>query len=206
MLTLLALVACHSTPSIAGLEPPENARTCDDVDASQWELESAAVFVPIDTQRAVFHGVVGANTPDRFAQLMTAMPDLQTLIMTYGPGSRNDEAMLELSYAVREAGLDTCIPPGGIVASGATDLFVAGTERHVGTDAQVGVHSWAGGSFEGADLARDHAEHRPYIDYYEAMGLPDPEGFYFFTLEAAPADGIHWMTDAELVQWGLVQE
>ena len=28
-----------------------------------------------------------------------------------------------------------------------------------------------------------------------------PEDFYWFTLEAAPAEGMHWMTEAEMARY-----
>jgi hypothetical protein len=32
------------------------------------------------------------------------------------------------------------------------------------------------------------------------------EDFYFYTLEAAPAGGIHWMNENKLKQWGITTE
>ena len=43
-----------------------------------------------------------------------------------------------------------------------------------------------------AITSRDHEEHRVYLDFYEEMGIP--EAFYWFTLEAASADEVHWMS------------
>jgi hypothetical protein len=89
MLTVLALVACHRGRSISSSETPANAQIGEDVDAPQWERERAAEFVPIDTRRAVLHGVIRRNTPDRFEELMQVMPDVQTLVMADGPGFRS---------------------------------------------------------------------------------------------------------------------
>ncbi len=39
------------------------------------------------------------------------------------------------------------------------------------------------------------------VDYYADMGID--EEFYWFTLDAASSDGIHWMTQDELSSYGL---
>ena len=33
------------------------------------------------------------------------------------------------------------------------------------------------------------------------MGIP--EAFYWFTLEAAPPEGMHWMTEEEMKKYGI---
>ena len=43
-----------------------------------------------------------------------------------------------------------------------------------------------------------------YLEYYKDMGIP--EDFYWFTLEAAPYDGIHEMTREEMLQYELIIE
>ena len=51
-------------------------------------------------------------------------------------------------------------------------------------------------------MPRSRRAHDLYLDYYTDMGI-DPS-FYWFTLDAAPADSIHWMTSDELIAFGLV--
>jgi len=48
----------------------------------------------------------------------------------------------------------------------------------------------------GAQLPREHPLHRDFIQYYRDIGLP--EDFYWFALNTAPPDAIHWMTPDEL--------
>ena len=57
---------------------------------------------------------------------------------------------------------------------------------------------------EGADLPEDARVHDLYLDYYEDMGISTD--FYWFTLNAASYDGMHEMTRAEMVQYGLIVE
>ena len=40
-----------------------------------------------------------------------------------------------------------------------------------------------------------------FLDFYADMGTP--EDFYWYTLEAAPPDDIHWMTPEELIRFRM---
>lgn len=96
------------------------------------------------------------------------------------------------------------MPAEGFIASGAVDFFIAGARRtaDVAGGARLGVHTWGGDGFVGADLPRDHPDHRPYLDYYAEMGVP--ADFYWFTLEAAPLETVHIMTAEEVEFYGLL--
>jgi hypothetical protein len=41
-----------------------------------------------------------------------------------------------------------------------------------------------------------------YLNYYDEMGIP--QSFYWYTLEAASAEDIHWMTESELEQYNML--
>ena len=103
--------------------------------------------------------------------------------------------------AVRRAGMTTYLPSRGLAASGGTDLLLAGARRIVECGAQVGVHSWASGPVNGNDLPRDDPRHRFYLDYYRDINVPD--AFYWFTLQAAAPDSVHWMTEDEMALYGV---
>lgn len=94
----------------------------------------------------------------------------------------------------------------GFIASGGTDFFLAGAKRSKGNNTKIGVHAWAGGGKEATDFPEGDPEHQKYIDYYIAVGFsPDQaKSFYYFTIQAAPAASIHWMTDAEIQQYGIL--
>ncbi|WP_052056445.1 hypothetical protein [Colwellia psychrerythraea] len=93
----------------------------------------------------------------------------------------------------------------GMVASGGTDMFLAGVNRTIEAGARLGVHSWSDGSGKVAlDYPRDHQEHIKYLDYYSVMGIP--ADFYWYTLEAASAENIHWMTAQEIAQYGILTD
>jgi len=152
----------------------------------------------VDGRRAIFRGLIDGTTPAKVSNLLSANPDLRTIVLAYGPGSDDDDSNLEASLAVHNAGIATCVPAGGEIYSGAVDFFLAGNIRRLADDAIVGVHSWADGSgVNGNDLPQDHPDHRLFLDYYETIGVS--REFYFFTLEAAPPSGIHNMTAEERV-------
>lgn len=145
---------------------------------------------------AVMSGVITSETPARVLRLVFEHPDVRTIEMTLVPGSIDDEANLRAAAFVRRFGPTTLIRSQGAIASGGTDFFLGGKQRVVEPGARLGIHSWGGPGFEGQDVPRDDPQHRLYLDYYNEMGIPAE--FYWHTLEAAPADGIHWMTEPEL--------
>ena len=146
-------------------------------------------------------GVVNGDSQREAVALLNGSPGVRTLVLTWVPGSADDEVNLALGRMLRHAGMTTYLPREGMTASGGTDLVLAGARRIVECGAQVGVHSWAAGSVNGDELPRDDPRHRTYLDYYRDIGIS--EAFYWFTLEAAPPDSIHWMTDDELEHYGV---
>lgn len=166
-----------------------------------------AVFFAED-QRLIMEGVIDTYTPKRLAEVLERNPQITTIVLLDVEGSVDDEANFVAGRLVREKGLATHVPANGVIASGGTDFFLAGAKRSIEAGAQIGVHSWAEGfgknELQGGDLGKDHADHKMYLDYYRDMGIP--EDFYWFTLEAAPADGMHWMTAAEWQKFNFVTQ
>lgn len=148
-------------------------------------------------------GVIDHTTPRVVRQTLADHPDIRTIVLKYVPGSADDDANLAASRLLREAGVTTIVPAGGLVASGGTDMFLAGAQRRIGPGACLGVHSWGygWGSGQGRDLPRDDPEHQVYLEYYTDMGV-DTE-FYWYTLAVADADDIHYMTRAELGRFAM---
>ena len=163
--------------------------------------ELAGAEFEVTGEVAIMRGVIGARTPARVLELAVVHPQVQTLVLAELPGSIDDVANVRAGRYIRQLGLNTHVPAGGEVASGGTDLFLAGKRRSAGPDARFGIHSWGGGPVVATDLPRDHEQHRLYLDYYEEMGIPAE--FYWRTLTAAPAEGIHWMTPEELERFGF---
>lgn len=157
-------------------------------------------------ERAYMIGVIGSSTPDAVEDLLDAYPDVMTIVLVEVPGSGDDAANLEAARMVREAGLATHVPADGEIASGGVDFYLAGETRTFDDGARFGVHSWGTGDpdFNATDLDEDDPEHTLYLDYYDELGV-DTE-FYWFTIEAAPPEDIHWMTTAELTEFGFATE
>ncbi|MDA8016397.1 MAG: alpha/beta hydrolase [Thermoanaerobaculia bacterium] len=155
--------------------------------------------------RLYMAGEINSRTLEQFHEVMETSSGVETLVLTVVPGSLDDEINLQLGLEVRKRGLATHVPSGGMIASGGVDLFLAGVRRNLEKGAYVGVHSWAtGNGSSGASLGRDHPAHRLYLDYYEALEIP--ADFYWFTLESAPVDAMHWMTADELERFAMITQ
>ncbi|GAB5509029.1 MAG: hypothetical protein Rhims3KO_04300 [Hyphomicrobiales bacterium] len=151
---------------------------------------------------AWLEGEIETRSLADFDHFMAGNPDTRLLIFYDVPGSGDDITNIALSARIRALGLDTYAPGDSFIASGGVDLFLAGVERTIDCGAQLGVHSWqAGDGVEGSELPRTDPEHHLYLDYYRSIGVAD--AFYWYTLEAASAADIHFMSDAEIAQHGL---
>lgn len=151
------------------------------------------------------NGVIGSDTLEVIQELLRDYPQINTIVMQNVPGSMDDEINLLASTELRNHGIHTHIPADGMVASGGTDMFLAGVKRTIEAGARLGVHSWSDDSGKAAlDYPRDHQEHVKYLDYYSIMGIP--ADFYWYTLEAASAENIHWMTAQEIAQYAILSE
>lgn len=164
-----------------------------------YRADNKEATFEIEGDTARIEGVLTTRFPADVLRLLFEHPEVRTLELSYILGSLDDDANLRACRYIRRHGLDTHVPSGGLVASGGTDLFLSGRHRTCGDRAMVGVHSWSWMGDDGDQLPRDHEEHRIYLDFYEEMGIP--EAFYWFTLEAASADEVHWMSLSELRQY-----
>lgn len=166
------------------------------------------IFSAQDASIAIVDGVIDSNTPKHWENFIATNPNISTLIMKDCPGSSDDEANLEAARKIRQQGVTIHLPADAVIASGAVDLFLAGTTRTRETGSKLGVHSWANGdNKEATDFPVGDDNHQPYIDYYKEMGFSeaDAEAFYYFTINAATANDIHWMTDAEIAKYKLLK-
>ena len=151
---------------------------------------------------AIASGVIDGSIVRKTKNLIKNNPQLRTIVMTYMPGSENDERNVLAARLVHNAKISTCVPDNGFIASGAVDYFLAGVTRSLATNSFVGVHSWADGQGrEGADIPRTSKGHNLFLNYYRAIDINTD--FYWFTLEAAPAADIHDMTAEERLEWGM---
>jgi len=165
------------------------------------------IFSRQNTETGIIDGIIDSNTPKHWENFIAANPTITTLIMKDCPGSDDDAANLEAARMIRQQGVTIHLPADAVIASGAVDLFLAGTTRTREAGSKIGVHSWADGkNNEATDFPVGDEEHQPYIDYYVEMVFlqKNAEAFYYFTINAAKAADIHWMTDGEIMQYSLL--
>lgn len=164
-----------------------------------------AATYTVEGDQAFMSGVIDGTTPERVQNLIDDHPEVKTIVMQQVDGSADDEANVEAARLVRKHDLNTYLLSDGEIASGGVDFFLAGNQRSIETGARLGVHSWAAGDgTTGADVPKDDPQHALYLDYYAEMGIP--ADFYWYTLSAAPAEDIHWMTADEIERYGFVTE
>ncbi len=193
-LILLGLFGCNEFP-----ETPQEQRLY-----LEQEGEQVAHFYSVadEPNRLYIKGVIYGNTHSDLLVELSTHPNVDTLVMVEVPGSIDDEVNLKASTLIRERKLNTFIPENGWVASGGTDMFLAGIERSAHPSAKFGVHAWASGDDSANDFPKDDEVHQSYLHYYRQMGIP--ESFYWYTLDAAPVDDIHWMTSAEISHYQIL--
>ena len=141
---------------------------------------------------AYMNGLISSEFPATVLELLFEQPEVKKIVMEVAPGSMDDVANIRASFYVNKHGLTTEVKSNAMIASGGTDFFMAGTKRIVAKGALLGVHSWGGSE----DVPRDHPEHQKYLDFYEAVDVH--KDFYWYTMDMAPPEGIHWMTEEEI--------
>ncbi|WP_462251795.1 hypothetical protein [Ekhidna sp.] len=151
---------------------------------------------------------INRNSLKAFNEAIRQNPETTLLIFKEAPGSEDDEVNVQLGRSLRKLRLNTHVENNGFIASGAVDLFLAGINRSIGENAQVGVHSWSDGKREANEFSEDAEEHQLYIQYYIDIGIEEQlaRDFYFFTINAAPAADIHWMTKDEIMRYSISTE
>lgn len=186
---------------------------------SRWSIAGLCALAPVwaaasqgfevfeleaedDTFFAV--GTLVPSSGRHIDQMRRNHPDIRVLVLEYVPGSDDDNDYMDAAWKLRQAGFTTIVPSDGLVASGGTDFFLAGSRRIVEPGACIGVHSWEDGGppvYQATDLPRDHEDHEDFLRYFRAMGVSTE--FYWFTINAAPAQGMHWMSPAEINRFAM---
>jgi len=166
------------------------------------------IFSAQNDSTVVMNGVIDSNTPQYWENYIATFPHTNQMIMQDCPGSDDDESNLQAARKVRQQNLSIHLPANAEIASGAVDFFLAGTSRTRETGSKIGVHSWSDGENDATAFPVGHENHLPYIEYYQEMGFSQTEAkrFYYFTIQAAPAADIHWMTDTEIDEYGLLTD
>lgn len=190
----LTVTVTGSSGSANGVVGASSKTACEN--AAQNDASDCYV---IEGTTASMYGVIGNNSLTDYQRLRQDFPDVTEIVLVNVPGSENDEVNVQVGRALHADGLNTRLLATSEIASGGVDYFLAGTQREIARGARIGVHSWSDGSgTNAASLPRNDQRHRLYLDYYEAIEYAQGNDFYFFTINAAPPESIHWMTEIEI--------
>lgn len=174
--------------------------------ASAQDLEEVTFFQVAEDREGVLEmeGTINSDTPTQLKAILDANPEIRTIEMYYCPGSSDDEANFPMARMVRARGLNTHITSQSQIASGCVDFFLAGNARTMERGAKIGVHSWYDDDShkKATDYPPDSPEHELNRKYIEDMLGSD--AFYWFTIKAAPANGMHYMTEEEIADYELL--
>lgn len=170
--------------------------------------DTFGIFTVLDADVAEMNGVIGSSALVDYEEMLTTYPDINTINMREVDGSSDDEINLLVSKKVHDDNMAIHLMDNGLIASGGVDFFLAGTNRTMGSNTQIGVHSWSDGTNEATDFPVGHENHLPYIQYYQSIGFSqsEAEDFYYFTINAAEASSIHWMTTAEIEEYNILTQ
>ena len=182
----------------------EEDKTAQDTEIQR--LEKATIFSYDQNKNAiVLNGAINTKAYTDFKTISTKHPTVRWIYIQKCEGSINDDVNLKLATYIHQQGFHTRLLENGEVASGGTDFFLAGNYRVLEKNTRLGVHSWSGAGKVATDFPKGHQNHQPYINYYIKIGMSQKqaEDFYYFTIHAAPASGIHWMTSSELKKYNF---
>lgn len=165
------------------------------------------IFNVIDSSTIEMKGIIKSKSLKNFNKLIKKYPNITLINIKNCDGSLDDETNLKLSLKVHEKNINIHLMDNGSISSGGVDFFLSGIKRNKGSNTKIGVHSWSDGSNSATDYAIGHSNHLPYIEYYKNIGFSqeDAENFYYFTINAATANSIHWMTENEISQYNILK-
>lgn len=154
-------------------------------------------------------GGLGTRTYNQVFDLMKNHPQVSTIVEGNISGSIHDDINMQTGRLIRKSGLSTHLLSTSDIASGAVDLFCSGNRRTMEDGAAFGVHSWSDTEegIEAGSLPVDSPLHNAQIAYFnEMLGEPIGKDFYFFTINAAPADDIYYMSRSEIESFGILTD
>ena len=154
--------------------------------------------------KATVNGVLGKTFHKKMVKFIKANPNVKDLVLENIPGSINDEWNVKTCMLIHDNCMNTILKKDSEIASGGVDLFISGNNRIITDGAKIGVHSWRDFKKNGSEYPVESEEHDIFIDFFSNIDIDT--SFYWYTLNAAPGDSIHWMTDTEILNYGLRNE
>ena len=175
--------------------------------SSRLTIKNGSAYLDTDymlDSRYKVIGGLGTRTYNQIFNLTENYSDISQIVFGKISGSIHDDMNIKAGKLIRMHDLSTHLAKTGEIYSGGVDLFCAGLIRTVEDGAKIGVHSWRDGTVEASNLPRDDPAHNAFKAYLnEMLGYPTGEEFYFFTIYAAPADGIHIMNQDEIDKYKI---
>ncbi len=171
-------------------------------------LGMGSTQIKVVGDEAYLSGILGTHTYHQITKLIEEQPKVKTIVLTEVPGSINDAVNMHTGRLLRQNGFATKLLSNSDVSSGGVDLFTSGVERIFTRGGKLGVHSWCCvGEAPAGEVDKDHPAHKNQLEYF-AMMLGEQQGrdFYFYTLKAAPFDGIHYMAESEIKSRGIATQ
>ncbi len=168
------------------------------------------IFSVKDSETVSMNGTIDKNSYRDFSDLLKQYPSVKRVEIQECQGANDIESSRRLSLLINNKKINTHILDNGSVAVEGTDFFLAGNKRSTGTNAKLGVKCWSveshGETKPATDFNLNHANHKPYMNYYVQIGFTRQEakGFYLFTINAANYKEIHWMTNKEIEQYDIL--
>ncbi|WP_372770166.1 hypothetical protein [Pseudoalteromonas sp.] len=157
----------------------------------------------VENNSAFLSGTIGTKTYIQFKELLLDHPSVNRIVFKSVDGSVNDDINMHTGRLIRQAQYTTVMMSDGEAYSGGVDLYAAGVTKEYQSGGKLGVHAWCCEEDKDAgELGKNHSAHGAQLTYFREMLGKDlgPE-FYFFTINAAPADDIHLMTQAEVEKY-----
>jgi len=162
-------------------------------ETTKFEIKGSEIYM---------NGLINSQTYNQFVKIIEKNPQIKTIVEINMEGSIDDDTMIKLAYYVRKKRLNTKLLSFSDINSGAVDLFLAWVERTMEQWAHIWVHSWSDNFKEAKDFPKSAKEHEQNRKYIEDMLWKDD--FYWFTIYAAPANGIYEMSEEEIKKYGLL--
>ena len=160
-----------------------------------------------DGQTAYVNGGTDSYSYGIVKSFLDENPQVSRLVLERMPGTQDADTNLRIARLIRKRGLSTHATRNSYIASGAVDLFLAGTTRTMECGAKLGVPSWSYraqnniGVFSPKNLGTDR-RHGLHEKFLKDMGI-DP-AFYTFTREAADADQIYILQPRDLSRFDIL--
>jgi hypothetical protein len=160
--------------------------------------------IELKNDKAYVNGILGKTFYKILVKFTDENPKVKDFVLENVPGSANDEWNVKSCLLIHKNGINTELLSTSEIASGGVDLFISGNSRVIADGAKIGVHSWREGKKEGIDFPRDSEKHDLFIDFFSTIEMDT--AFYWYTLVAAPANDIHWMSASEIEKYQLEKE